>query len=84
LEFKNNKYSPTGLGLLLFGKRPQLVYQNALIRATYKTKGRGENIETIEGPIILQADKIQSWYENHIGKQIDRSSAERKVQIFRN
>jgi ATP-dependent DNA helicase RecG len=79
LEFKNNKYTPTGLGLLLFGKRPQLVYQNALIRATYKTKGRGENIETIEGPIILQADKIQSWYENHIGKQIDRSSAERKV-----
>ncbi len=77
LEFKNNEYIPTGLGLLLFGKRPQLVYQNALIRATYKTKGRGEDIETIEGPLIQQADNIQSWYENHIGKQIDRSHAER-------
>lgn len=64
---------------MLFGKRPQLVYQNALIRATYKTKGRGEDIETIEGPLLLQADKIQSWYENHIGKQIDRTNAERKV-----
>jgi ATP-dependent DNA helicase RecG len=79
LEFKDNKYLPTGLGLLLFGERPQLVYQNALIRATFKTKGRGEDIETIEGPLISQADKIQQWYESHIGKQIDRSSAERKV-----
>jgi ATP-dependent DNA helicase RecG len=79
LEFKNDKYLPTGLGLLLFGERPQLIYQNALIRATYKTKGRGEDIDTIEGPLIAQADKIQQWYEKHIGKQIDRTSAERIV-----
>lgn len=38
--YLENRYLPTGLGLLLFGKRPQLIYQNALIRATYKTKGR--------------------------------------------
>lgn len=79
LELKADKFSPTGLGLLLFGERPQLIYQNALIRATFKTKGRGEDIETIEGPLISQADKTQQWYESHIGKQIDRSSAERKV-----
>lgn len=79
LELKDNKYLPTGLGLLLFGERPQLIYQNSLIRATYKTQGRGEDIETIEGAIITQADKIQQWYEMHIGKQIDRSSTERKV-----
>ena len=79
LEFSDNKYIPTGLGLLLFGKRPQLIYQNALIRATFKTSGRGEDIETIEGPLISQADKVQSWYENHIGKQIDRTSVERRV-----
>ncbi|WEK34188.1 MAG: ATP-binding protein [Candidatus Pseudobacter hemicellulosilyticus] len=79
LELKNDGYIPTGLGLLLFGKRPQLVYQNALIRATFKTSGRGEDIETIEGPLVSQADKVQSWYENHIGKQIDRTSVERRV-----
>lgn len=79
LEVKDEKYLPTGLGLLLFGERPQLIYQNALIRATYKTKGRGEDIDTIEGPLIAQVDKIQQWYESHIGKQIDRSSAERKI-----
>lgn len=79
LELDNKKYTPTGLGLLLFGERPQLVYPNALIRATYKTEGRGEDIETIEGPLIIQADKIQSWYETRIGKQIDRSKSERQI-----
>lgn len=89
LVLKDNKYIPTGIGLLLFGKRPQLFYQNALIRATYKTKGRGEDIETIEGPLIVQVDKIQEWYQRHIDKQIDRSKAERKttydypLEVFR-
>ncbi|ARV11723.1 hypothetical protein BTO09_04910 [Gilvibacter sp. SZ-19] len=74
-----NQYQPTGLGLLLFGTKPQYTYANALIRATYKTEGRGEDIETIEGSLIEQVDKIQSWYESRIGKQIDRSSAKRRT-----
>lgn len=76
---KDNIYVPTGIGLLLFGEKPQLIYPNALIRATYKTFGKGEDIKTIDGPIISQADKIQAWYENKIGSQIDRSSAKRKI-----
>lgn len=79
LVLKDNKYIPTGIGLLLFGERPQLFYQNALIKATYKTEDRGEDIENIEGPLISQADKILDWYKTHIGKQIDRSNAKRKV-----
>lgn len=79
LKLVDGKYIPTGLGLLLFGERPQLVYPNALIRATYKTQGRGENIDTIEGSLIVQADKIQDWYEIHIGRQIDRSRVERQT-----
>ncbi len=79
LVLTDKGYVPTGMGLLLFGERPQLMYQNSLIRATFKTKGRGENIETIDGPLILQPDKIQSWYEPLIGKQIDRTNSERKV-----
>lgn len=79
LESKDEKFTPTGLGLLPLGERPQLIYQNALIRATFKTKGREEDIDTIEGPLVSQADKIQQWYKNCIGKQIDRSSVERKV-----
>jgi len=81
IESKDNVWKPTGLGLLLFGNRPQLIYQNALIRATFKTKGRGEEIITIEGAITRQADKIQKWYESHIFSQIDRSHVEREVKF---
>jgi len=79
LEENDNEFKPTGLGLLLFGKRPQLQYPNALIRATYKTADRGEEIYTAEGALVNQAREIIEWYENHIGKQIDRSSAARRT-----
>jgi len=79
LKKTENNYHPTGLGLLLFGTRPQYTYANALIRATYKTEGRGEDIDTIEGSLIEQVDKIQSWFEARIGKQINRSSAKRET-----
>jgi ATP-dependent DNA helicase RecG len=79
LEEQDNKFTPTGLGLLLFGKRPQLPYPNALIRATCKTSGRGEEIFTAEGALVNQANDIIEWYDNHIGKQIDRSEAQRKT-----
>jgi len=79
LEEKGNQYVPTGLGLLLFGSRPQLLYPNALIRATYKTAGRNEEIHTVEGALVNQANNIIEWYDNHIGKQIDRSEAQRKT-----
>ncbi|TYZ09314.1 hypothetical protein FY528_11255 [Hymenobacter lutimineralis] len=77
LENSNGNIKPTGIGLLLFGNRPQLLYQNALIRATFKTRGRGEEITTIEGPITHQADKAQQWYETHMASQIDRSTTRR-------
>lgn len=79
LEKANNQYQPTGLGLLLFGTRPQFTYTSALIRATLKTEGRGEDIDTIAGSLIEQVDKIQSWYERRIGKQINRTSARRET-----
>lgn len=75
----DGNYIPTGLGLLLFGEKPQFLYPNALIRATYKTAGRSEDIITIEGAIVEQPEKIISWYEDKIGKQLDRSHAKRLV-----
>lgn len=79
LENKAGVYVPTGIGLLLFGNRPQLVYQNALIRATYKTKDRNEKLETIQGPIVSQASDAIEWFQNVIDKQTDRSNAQRQT-----
>jgi ATP-dependent DNA helicase RecG len=77
LELKDNIYYPTGIGLLLFGKRPQLKYPNALIRATFKTKGRNEEIATFEGPIIDLTKQTMNWYKEKIGHQLQRDTAER-------
>ena len=71
-------YVPTGIGLLLFGKKPELVYNNAVIRATYKTDGKKEDIETISGPLVEQPGKIFNWYKDRLGRQIDRSEPGRK------
>lgn len=79
LEKKDNLIIPTGIGLLLFGNRPQLVYQNALIRATYKSKDRKEKLETIQGPIISQANDAMEWFKDVIDKQTDRSNAQREI-----
>jgi len=78
LEFKNNTYYPTGIGLLLFGNRPQLKYPNALIRATFKTMGRNEYIETFEGPITTLTKQAMNWYEEKIEYQLKRTTAERQ------
>ena len=79
LEKKDNLIIPTGIGLLLFGNRPQLVYQNALIRATYKSKDRKEKLETIQGPIVSQANDAMEWFKDVIDKQTDRSNAQREI-----
>lgn len=79
IENKAGVYVPTGIGLLLFGNRPQLVYQNALIRATYKSKDRKEKLETIQGPIVSQANDAMEWFKDVIDKQTDRSNAQRKT-----
>lgn len=79
IETKEGILFPTGIGLLLFGKRPQLVFPNALIRATFTSEGRGEDIETFEGSIVKQIERIQNWYETRIGKQISRDKIHREI-----
>ena len=77
-EDGRSKYVPTGQGLLLFGKRPEIYFHQAVIRATYKTQGKKEDIETIGGPLVEQPDLIFKWYEEKLGRQIDRSEPGRR------
>lgn len=74
----NNTYTPTGLGLLLFGENPQARYPNAMVRATYR-KGEKEAIFNASGPLVKQPNELWDWYSNLIGNHIDRGAAERKV-----
>lgn len=78
-EGGKSRYVPTGQGLLLFGRRPEVVYHQAVIKATHKTRGRGEEILTIEGPLVELPQKAYDWYKERIANQIDRSEPERKT-----
>jgi len=69
---------PTGLGVLLFGKNPQVFFPHAVIRATFITEWRKEDIVTFSGSLPKQAKDSLDWFMKMIGKQIDRSGAQRK------
>ena len=74
----NGVLRPTGLGLLLFGKTPQSLYPNAVIKATLKRDGRVLEVTTIEGRIPKQLDEANKWFERNMPSFISRVGAERK------
>jgi ATP-dependent DNA helicase RecG len=71
-------YHPTGLGILLFGKNPQVFFPHAVIRGTFRTASGMEDIATFSGSLPKQAKDSHDWFKRMIGREIDRSSAQRK------
>lgn len=71
-------FVPTQWGLLLFGKRPQLSYPNAVIRATYKIGQQEIDLPVIDGPLVEQSEKLYAWYKDKLKYHIDRSEPTRK------
>lgn len=78
LAKKDSILHPTGLGILLFGKNPQVFFPNAVIRATLRTAGGKEDIATFSGSLPKQTRESLKWFKRMIGSEIDRSSAQRK------
>lgn len=69
-------FYPTGIGILLFGKDPQLTYPNAKVCATMIINGE-ESIKDITGPLLKQPKEVEDWFKLAVGSKIDRSHAER-------
>ena len=76
----NGNIYPTGLGILLFGNNPQIFFHHAVIRTTFNIEGKGEDIATFTGTLPAQAKASLEWFKLNIGKQIDRSGAERETE----
>jgi len=79
LGLDGDTITPTGLGMLLFGKRPEVMYPCSQVRATFAPEGRQESIETFKGPLLEMPEDIEKWFKDVIGSQIDRSHAKREV-----
>ena len=78
VENKNNTIVPTGVGLLLFGNNPQIIYSNAVIKMTQKIGSYETSVDTISGPLIKQPEKMYEWYKDKLSSHIDRTTPKRK------
>lgn len=74
-------YKPTGIGYLLFGRKPQLRYHHACINCVFQREGYQEEIYKIDGPLLLQHQKLYEWYGARMPSQTDRSRPERLVKF---
>ncbi len=79
IDKNTNTTHPTGLGILLFGKNPQIKYPQSLVKFTVNTKNEDNpKILDFDGPLVLIPEKIESYLEINFPKVIDRSSFTRK------
>lgn len=80
LSIDKSTYKPTGIGVLLFGNNPSLLYPQAQIRCTYISNNRTEDIITINDPLLKQPQSLFDWYSTKIPSQIDRTAPERSYK----
>ena len=78
LDKEKNKFVPTGLGLILFGKAPEEFYPQAILKATVKYPNGKIDMQDFGGPLVLIPEAIENWWKKTIPMTIDRSSAQRK------
>jgi ATP-dependent DNA helicase RecG len=75
IDTKTNTSHPTGLGILLFGKSPQVKFPQSLVKFTVKTQNVDQpKILDFDGPLVLMPEKIESYLEINFPKAIDRST----------
>jgi ATP-dependent DNA helicase RecG len=69
---------PTGLGLLLFGKNPQLNFTQARVQFIIHQPNSDDITENFNGPVLLQPQKIQKYLEIIYPKYISRKTMQRE------
>jgi len=78
LQKVDNVLTPSGLGILLFGKSPEDSYPQSVIKATVRYPGGKTEIEDFKGPIINIPNLVEEWWYKVMPHTIDRSSTERQ------
>jgi len=79
IDKKINKFVPTGLGLILFGKVPEDFYPQTSLRGTVTYPNGKTEIKDFGGPLILVPEAVENWWEKIMPLSIDRSSSQRKI-----
>jgi len=72
---------PTGLGLLLLGKQPQIKFPQARVKFTIRKPGAEPIIKDFDGALVLLPEKIEEYLEFVFPKGFSRSSFERTESV---
>jgi ATP-dependent DNA helicase RecG len=74
---KSKLIKPTGLGLLLLGRNPQVEFEQARIKFTIEQSVGDARIKDIEGPILLMPEKAESLLDLSFLPEINRENFHR-------
>ena len=78
LKKKGTKISPTGFGILLFGKEPRTVMPQAGLLGTIHYADGTERPRDFDGPMVLIPSLVEQWCEDKLPGTIDRSRMQRQ------
>ena len=78
LAQENGRWTPTGFGLLLFGKEPRTAMPQAGLLGTIHYPDGKEETRDFDGPQILAPEQALQWLRDKVPNPIDRSEARRR------
>jgi ATP-dependent DNA helicase RecG len=78
LKRRQGQSTPTGFGLLLFGKEPRTVMPQAGLLATIHYPDSREELKNFDGPLVLIPGELERWLNDKLPNVIDRSRMQRR------
>lgn len=78
LKYEDGQWTPTGFGLLLFGKEPRTVMPQAGLLGTIHFPDGTEEPRDFDGPQVLAPAQAMQWLRDKLPRPIERSKARRR------
>ena len=78
IKLENGRATPTGFGLLLFGKEPRSVMPQAGLLGTIHFADGTEEPKDFDGPQVLAPEQALQWLRDKLPNPIERSAARRR------
>jgi len=78
LKHEDSQFTPTGFGLLLFGKEPRTAMPQAGMLATIHYPDGTEEPKDFDGPMVFIPERVGKWLSDKLPNVIDRGSMQRR------
>ncbi len=76
------KYVPTGFGILLFGNNPREKYPQAVVKAKVRYGNNASIPKDFDGPLVLIPKEIELWLEQVLHSEVSRKQFQRKTRTL--